>query len=1056
MIQQNGSMLNKTFLTFIFFIFMCSSGMANSPELADSHWAAGEELERQGKFLEAAQKYAQAVAAEEASESPRLQDLTMAYFKIGYCNSLIEKHKESLKAYKKALELARTLSKDPSLVMLMERTSEAHSSLGEFKESIRLYHEAIALNEALNREEENIRLLNLAGKMEYASGQYLDALSSFNVAVELSAKLGKKNKLADQLNNLASIEKKLGLHTEALNHFRQVLDLDRKAGKQAEMSNDLSSIGLVLSAMNQLNESLKHHKEALVIAEKLNWEKGMARDHNNIAAVHSLRGEYKQALEHHKRCFQLNLKLDRPDKISRDLGNLGSDYSALGQFDRALELHTQALEIAMELGDDRAISGHLNNIGLIHYEQSRYPMAISHFKRALKIDRQINTPEDVSRDLNNIGTVHEEWGQLDKALEKYMESLEIDRQIGDIARIADGLNNIAGIHLLRGNLTKALRAYSEALEIDRKLGHLKEIATNLNNIGVVHNSMKNSEEAISAFEEALEISRRLGLDSSTAASLGNLGNVHHGQGKLNKALRMYTESAKTNRRQGQSAALATDLHNIGTVHQSGSQHKKASKYFSESLEIIENLRNEAKGTVRRDYLSSQLSTYEQLSFSLMKSGDHEALFQNIEQSKARLLAERLSIRNTNIKIPDLKTVQAELDADEAVLIYANTGLKRFILMVLTQAQTHAIELNPEDLNLKAETPLTHAVSAYRAQLGVESFKEKTQRGMGLDSSQDQRDVGTENLGQRLHSLLIEKAIKRIGDKNRLTIVPDGVLAFLPFDSLKDANGTHLVERFEMRSVQSMTIHHLLSKRVYDKNRKSMLAFGGAVYGEEDAKTPLNRGLLESIQAGVSLRGHYSGLGYSKWSPLPGSLLEVKNIARFVNGTTVIQGQDVSESKIKSLSVSGKLAQYRMIHFATHGLVVPSTPELSAIVLSWEKESASEDGYLRMGEIAKLKLKADFVNLSACETGLGKIYGGEGVVGLSQAFLIAGANALSVSLWQVDDSSTAAFMTEFYKKTSRGISFSNALNKTKREFLRGEHGAEWRKARHWAPFVYYGK
>ena len=117
----------------------------------------------------------------------------------------------------------------------------------------------------------------------------------------------------------------------------------------------------------------------------------------------------------------------------------------------------------------------------------------------------------------------------------------------------------------------------------------------------------------------------------------------------------------------------------------------------------------------------------------------------------------------------------------------------------------------------------------------------------------------------------------------------------------------------------------------------------------------------------------------------------------------------------------------------------------------------EDGYLRIDEIVELKLEADFVNLSACETGLGKVYSGEGVVGLTQAFLLAGANSLSVSLWQVPDASTTDFMVALYKIVAEeGLSYADAIAEVKRRFIKGEFGEQWRAPRYWAPFVYYGK
>ena len=166
----------------------------------------------------------------------------------------------------------------------------------------------------------------------------------------------------------------------------------------------------------------------------------------------------------------------------------------------------------------------------------------------------------------------------------------------------------------------------------------------------------------------------------------------------------------------------------------------------------------------------------------------------------------------------------------------------------------------------------------------------------------------------------------------------------------------------------------------------------------------------------------------------------------------------STKSATALSASGDLKRFKVIHFATHGLVVPEIPELSAIVLSqFKEEKEGEDGYLQMNEIAELDINADFVNLSACETGLGKIYGGEGVVGLTQSFLIAGANGISVSLWQVADDSTSTFMVEMYKSVKeQGIDYSTAINQVKRRFINGEFGPNYQAPYYWAPFVYYGK
>jgi CHAT domain-containing protein len=109
------------------------------------------------------------------------------------------------------------------------------------------------------------------------------------------------------------------------------------------------------------------------------------------------------------------------------------------------------------------------------------------------------------------------------------------------------------------------------------------------------------------------------------------------------------------------------------------------------------------------------------------------------------------------------------------------------------------------------------------------------------------------------------------------------------------------------------------------------------------------------------------------------------------------------------------------------------------------------------EIAELKLRADFVCLSACDTGIGKVYGGEGIVGFAQSFLVAGANGLCVSLWKVDDESTRVFMVQMYRAVSeQGMGYAGAISEIKRKFIRGECGKQYRSPYYWAPFVYYGK
>ncbi len=284
------------------------------------------------------------------------------------------------------------------------------------------------------------------------------------------------------------------------------------------------------------------------------------------------------------------------------------------------------------------------------------------------------------------------------------------------------------------------------------------------------------------------------------------------------------------------------------------------------------------------------------------------------------------------------------------------------------------------------------------------------------------------------------------------------------------DGHYMAEKYTIRYTQSFALSELTASRIYPDSRKPLIAFGGAVYenggtrelavASREELTGFISGNLDTIERGASTRGAFDYLGLSQWHNLPGTLREVQQIGKIIPGSVTITGKKVSEATVKSESASGELKRYRNLHFAVHGLVVPEVPELSALVLSLSApgkvgEEEKEDGYLTMKEISELDLEADFVNLSACETGLGKIYGGEGVVGLTQAFLVAGANSLSVSLWQVADESTVRFMSGMYTRAAvNGEDWGTAVAETKREFIR--NGGAYAHPFYWAPFVYYGK
>ena len=294
------------------------------------------------------------------------------------------------------------------------------------------------------------------------------------------------------------------------------------------------------------------------------------------------------------------------------------------------------------------------------------------------------------------------------------------------------------------------------------------------------------------------------------------------------------------------------------------------------------------------------------------------------------------------------------------------------------------------------------------------------------------------IGRYLYDYFITPIENQLYNYNKLIIVPDGILAFLPFETLIMPDGRYLIEEYDISYIQSLAVSEIVKSRNYSSTRKEFIGFGGADY--------------ENFNV-ASSNSNYSYLNIRKWNNLPGTISEIDKISTLYNTQDIYSGKSLTESLVKKLSEKDMLKRFKIIHFAVHGLVLPEQPWLSALVLT-DKNNTNEDGYLNINEIVKLDIEADFVNLSACETGLGKIYGGEGVVGLAQAFLIAGANSLSVSLWQVADQATREFMVGLYKLTTfQDFSFNQGMSEMKRKFIASRR---YNHPYYWAPFIFYGE
>jgi CHAT domain-containing protein len=470
---------------------------------------------------------------------------------------------------------------------------------------------------------------------------------------------------------------------------------------------------------------------------------------------------------------------------------------------------------------------------------------------------------------------------------------------------------------------------------------------------------------------------------------------------------------------------------------------------------------------QKEALQGNTYTPEQLAASQKEIADLITKYQELE---AHLKAS--SPRYTALTRPQLLGVREiqklVLDSDTLLLEYA-LGPEHSYLWVVSQTAINGFVLPKRELIEGLATRFYKLLTARAQRLKFETPEE---RGVRVSDA----DAELAKVSAELSGLLIGPVASQVGTK-RLLIVSDGVLHLIPFAALSNPSNRArmLVQEHEIVSVPSASALYelrrehqghtsankmvaVLADPVFDVNDERVRAVGqqqgvatNANAGFVKAQANLNDSISEVTRSAREMGATVESAGIPR---LPFTRQEAKAITALIPAPQRTEALDFEASRETATSAS--LGQYRFIHFATHGLLNSEHPELSGVVLSLvDKQGKEQDGFLRTSEIFHLKLPVEMVTLSGCRTGLGKQIGGEGMIGLTQGFMYAGAARVMVSLWDVNDQATADFMGRFYKFMlgPQHLSPAAALRATQISIM-GEK--RWQSPYYWSAFVLQGE
>ncbi|MCC3449999.1 MAG: CHAT domain-containing protein [Microcoleus sp. PH2017_39_LGB_O_B] len=798
--------------------------------------------------------------------------------------------------------------------------------------------------------------------------------------------------------------------------------------------------------ISQFREALQFDEQALTIYREIRDRQGEAYCLNNLGLVYYSLGQYDKAIEFHQQYLEISREIEYRQGEANSLNSLGLAYKSLGQFHRAIEFHQQSLEISREIGYRQGEAYCLNNLGLVYYSLWQFQRAIEFHQQSLEIKREIGNHQGEAASLSSLGNAYDSLGQFERAIEFHQQSLEIEREIEYRQGEADSLGNLGNAYQALGQFQQAIEFHQQSLEIEREIEYRQGEAASLGNLGLAYDSLGQFERAIEFHQQSLEIEREIEYRQGEAASLGNLGNAYQSLGQFERAIEFHQQSLEIKREIGNRQGEANALGNLGNAYQSLGQSQRAIEFHQQSLEIEreiedrvgesislnnlgytflkinqlveaetalcasiaihETLRSEL---VNNDHKASifetQISPYLNLQKVLVAQSKFDEALEISEMSRTRafvellqqtLLTNELPANNETNKLSIPKIQQIAKYKNSTIVEYSIVKLDIYIWVIQPNGNITHRAANLEPLNQQNQT-LKQIILKTRVSIGTDETDDAGNK-IQLESQYNRDETGGFPLLQLLHQILIEPIIDLLPtDANSpIIFVPHYDLFLVPFAALQDSHNRYLIENHTILTSPSIQVLELTREH---QNRVRGLRQAALIVGDPTIAAKFNENPYKLRQ-------------------IPRAKEAAEAIAATL-GTEAISGDNATK-----VAILDRMLNTRIVHLSAHGLLddFQSSGIPGAIILA---PSGDDDGAIHAVDILQLKLDSELVVLSACSTGRGKITG-DGVIGLSRCFILAGVPSIIVSLWNMGVISAKLLMTEFYQNLARGDNRAAAL------------------------------
>jgi tetratricopeptide (TPR) repeat protein len=960
-----------------------------------------------------------------------------AYVLLGHICSWRSDYAEALKYSEMAVAKAKRGGSCKALAAATTNIGVVYMSRGQLDEAADTFAEAIRKAESCDGKRIVATALWGWGRVRRFQDRYDEALKLLQKGLGIASDIGYQEREGYIRKEIGGVYASIGQYSKAASYLESALAIGEQISRPRIQQESLDELGRVYFLKGVYRQAANCFQKTTDRARRYGETRTEAQALRSQAEVYALWGRYTDAVA----CLEKALTLTKATGVARQeswiLMDMGMIFSARGQYHKAIDLFEQALEQFRTIGSAKGEATVFNGLGLVYETWGQYDKALAHFEKALEIYKRIGVP--TRRSNSHIGNLYLDMGDVEKAEPFIRES----GHYGSLGRLC----------LVKADYPSAKKYYEGLLTSAEENRRANSLFIAYTGLGVVYEAMGDMPKAVEHYRKAVEHTEGIRSSINPAeretffdvkiegfhrtAPYEGLARVLM---KMKRPIEAFKESEYTRARIFAEAISKRGEYEGFDVPVE--VREEDSSLTDQLASLTKNLQN-AYENGNREQIAS-------LEPQVKEARENLAAHVDMLREKYPLFAatrypQPMDLDKTALR--DEERVLAYHVTDSGILIYLAKGknLEKYVFKPVPRKEI-------DDLVRKFREPLEMTAE--------DDIKRKLQ---AFDFS----------TGKKLFDILLGDVLSSLPKDSTVIIVPDDSLGVMPFEMLPVTDGGKVVADKEIPSVSGaeffgdrnpisyyQSVTALTLSRTYGKQKSAtgkLLVFADPVFQTKDARAKVP----EKITPATRIKEHHISLmDVTEGGSTPGADIQrlpltsmlAQNLAKiYGESSELLIGLEASKDRFLKQVAPG-LAGYDKIVFATHGYFGKDLPGIMEPVLILTLVPPGTDGYLRMSEVACLKLNADIVALTACQSGLGKKISGEGTMGMGRSFQYAGALSVLMSMWSVSERSSVKLVEHFFKYVKSGKGKLEALRLARSDIRHEGYDHPF----FWAPFILVGE